>query len=449
MKNTVKYVCSNCGFESSKWMGRCPDCKNWNTFEEQQFSSTGIKKSRTTGEIKIQTLSEVKMEKEFRFPTGIAELDRVLGGGVVRGSSVLIGGEPGIGKSTLMLQTLSKVSQDYKVLYVSGEESASQIKQRAIRLDSNLDKINIFCNVKLEDILLVMEKVKPTLLVVDSLQTVGSREILSPPGSISQIRACSIEIINLAKKIGSAVFLVGHVTKEGQLAGPKVIEHLVDTVLYFDQAASGLRLIRANKNRFGSIDEIGIFLMTVKGLETVTDPSLLFVSERSGATLPPGISFATICEGSRTFMVEIQALVVESKSGYTRVYSDKIENGKVSRIAAVLEKHAGFKFSNKDIYVNIAGGMKVNDVSVELALALALVSAQTGKNLNLRLFSFGEISLAGEIRPVGFSERRLKTGVEMGFKTALSPSSIKKTSKLNQIKVSSINQAIKESFLIN
>ncbi|MDD3164124.1 MAG: DNA repair protein RadA, partial [Sphaerochaetaceae bacterium] len=389
-----------------------------------------------------KSLSDVVIEPEFRFKTGIEEFDRVIGGGVNKGSSILLGGEPGIGKSTLALQVLEKVSATYKVLYICGEESPAQIKQRALRLKLSTDNIIIYCDTRLEPIIDTIRKVKPTLIVIDSMQTLASADVISVAGSVNQIRACTLEIIMASKQISSAVILIGHVTKEGLLAGPKVVEHLVDTVLYFDQASSGVRLVRASKNRFGSIDEIGIFRMTEKGLVPVKESQGLFISDRNTENLPAGIAFTAVVEGSRTFLVEIQALVVNAKSGYSRVYSDKIENARVTRIAAVLERHAGIALSDKDIYVNVAGGIKLSDVSIELPLALALFSAASSIPIDSSAVSFGEISLAGEVRPVGFLEKRAKAASELGFSKAIIPRIKNPGRTLEYVVCQTISQAL-------
>ena len=423
MKATTQFICSQCGYVSSKWLGRCPDCGSWNSFTEEK-----IEDKKTVSKDSLQysstALSDVPYETEFRFESGISELDRVLGGGIVRASSVLVGGEPGIGKSTLLLQVVAGCASRRKVLYVSGEESASQVRQRAERLGLELGNINIFCDTKLEKILSVIKAEKPQIAVIDSLQTLATDELSSVAGSVTQIRNCCMEIVSLCKAVGTSVFFIGHVTKEGTLAGPKIIEHMVDTVLYFEQASMGVRLIRAAKNRFGSVDEIGIFTMTSEGLEGVKDPASFFISERKEATLPPGIAYTAITEGTRTFLVEIQALIVEAKSGYSRVYSDKIDSSRVLRVCAILERHAGIRLTDKDIYVNVAGGIRVNEVSVELALALALWSAYSETNLPAKMVSFGELSLAGEVRPVNYGDRRLKAASEMGFDKAMVPASM-------------------------
>ena len=418
-KEEMRYVCSECGYSSPKWMGKCPSCGAWNSFAEEKIELNSKRISKEFLQTSSTTLSSVPYQSDFRFDSGISELDRVLGGGIVNSSAVLVGGEPGIGKSTLLIQVAANCGARRKVLYVSGEESGGQIRQRAERLSLDADKINVLCETHLEAIINVIRSEKPQLVIMDSLQTLSSDEIGSQAGSVTQIRYCCMEISSCCKALGISVFFVAHVTKEGTIAGPKVIEHMVDTVLYFEQASMGVRVIRAAKNRFGSVDEIGIFLMTNKGLEGVSDPSGFFISERHGGNLPPGIAYSAVVEGSRTFIVEIQALVVDAKTGYSRVYSDKVESSRVTRIAAILERHANIRLTDKDIYVNVAGGIRVDDVCIELAIAEALWSAVNNISLPDKLLCFGELSLAGEVRPVSFTDRRLKAASEMGFKTAV------------------------------
>ncbi len=443
---TTRFNCAQCGRVENKWLGRCPDCGAWNSFQEEVVQkTTKTDKSKlvsTPNKIQPIALSKVINSPDFRQTTGISELDRILGGGTMQGGSILLGGEPGIGKSTLMLQMLAGIKSK-NVLYVSGEESSGQIRMRAERLQLNLDSITLYCDTTLEELLLVMQKLKPTVMVVDSLQTLSSSEIASVAGSVNQMRVCSMELVDAAKQLGTALFLVGHVTKDGQLAGPKVIEHIVDIVLYFDQSGADVRIIRASKNRFGSVDEIGIFLMSEKGLVPVKDPAGFFISERSSSELPPGIAFTAVVEGSRTFLVEIQALTVPSKGGYSRVYSERIDSARVTRIAAVLEKHAHVQLSEQDIYVNVAGGIRLNEVSIDLPLALALYSAATGKALPDKLVSIGELSLAGEVRPVGYGEKRVKGAMEMGFKTILAPRAMVLGEALNNWRCDRIADAIK------
>ena len=448
-ESSVRYVCRECGHVENKWNGRCPECGSWNSFDEEKTAP--VQKGRIEPQpvmnASLQKLSDVPYEAAMRVSSGIEELDRVLGGGVMRPSSVLVGGEPGIGKSTIMLQMLSALSENGNVLYVSGEESPSQVKMRAERLGLLSDQISIFCDTRLETLLETIEKVSPCYIVIDSLQTLYSASIASPSGSPNQIKVCCMEISLLAKKLGDAVFFIGHVTKDGLIAGPKIVEHIVDTVLYFESAETGMRLLRASKNRFGSVDEIGLFTMDGTGLHGVKDPSSLFLSSRGGNVLPAGIAFTSVVEGSRTFSVEIQALVVSARSGYQRIYSDRIDSARVSRVAAILQKHAGLNLSDQDIYVNVAGGMKLSEVSIELALALALYSSKEGISLRSSVAAFGELSLAGEVRPVSFSERRLKNLADMGFEEVLTADS-KHRLPISVKKVGNIKAALIAAFSV-
>ena len=448
-ESSVRYVCRECGHVENKWNGRCPECGSWNSFDEEKTAP--VQKGRIEPQpvmnASLQKLSDVPYEAAMRVSSGIEELDRVLGGGVMRPSSVLVGGEPGIGKSTIMLQMLSALSENGNVLYVSGEESPSQVKMRAERLGLLSDQISIFCDTRLETLLETIEKVSPCYIIIDSLQTLYSASIASPSGSPNQIKVCCMEISLLAKKLGDAVFFIGHVTKDGLIAGPKIGEHIVDTVLYFESAETGMRLLRASKNRFGSVDEIGLFTMDGTGLHGVKDPSSLFLSSRGGNALPAGIAFTSVVEGSRTFSVEIQALVIPARSGYQRIYSDRIDSARVSRVAAILQKHAGLNLSDQDIYVNVAGGMKLSEVSIELALALALYSSKEGISLRSSVAAFGELSLAGEVRPVSFSERRLKNLADMGFEEVLTADS-KHRLPISVKKVGNIKAALIAAFSV-
>lgn len=427
-KDLVRFVCSECGREESKWLGRCPSCGSWNSFVEEKVIAPSVNKTQqaiTIIDKDIKSLSDITVDEATRFDSGISELNRVLGGGIMRPSSVLVGGEPGIGKSTIMLQMLSSSSSEGSVLYVSGEESPSQVKLRAIRLGLDLKSINIFCDTRLESLVDAIEKTSPAVVVIDSLQTLSSSTVPSIAGSPNQMRACCYALSMIAKTKNIAMFFIGHVTKEGTLAGPKIVEHLVDTVLYFEHAETGVRFLRAVKNRFGSVDEIGIFRMDSDGLKAVKDPTEFFISSRGEENLPPGIAYTAVVEGSRTFLVEIQALTVPAKSGLSRVYSDRIDSARINRVAAILERHAGVRLSDQDIYVNVAGGMKINEVSIELAVALALYSARFGKALPPNLVSLGELSLAGEVRPVAFLEKRIKASNDLGFTNILSPTKVK------------------------
>ena len=420
-ESSVRYVCSECGHIETKWNGRCPECGSWNSFVEEKVVPKQKGKAEGTPVIdeSVRKLSDVPYEKAMRVSSGINELDRVLGGGVMRPSSVLVGGEPGIGKSTIMEQMLSNLSEKAEVLYVSGEESPSQVKLRAERLGLQSDRISIFCDTRLEALSDVIERIRPGYIVIDSLQTLYSASVASLAGSPNQVRACCMELSLLAKRVGSAIFFIGHVTKDGNIAGPKIVEHMVDTVLYFESAETGMRLLRASKNRFGSVDEIGLFKMDDTGLHGVADPAGAFLSSRERSELPSGIAFTPVVEGTRVFTVEIQALVVPAKSSLQRIYSERIDSARVSRVAAILQRHAGLQLADQDIYVNVAGGMKLSEVSIELALALALYSSRQDIPLSCDLASFGELSLAGEVRPVPFHERRIKSLVSLGYKRVI------------------------------
>ena len=356
----------------------------------------------------------------MRLDTGIAEMNRVLGGGLMRGSSVLVGGEPGIGKSTLMLQLASRTPSPGRSLYISGEESPGQLRMRADRLGVSSDRIEVLAETELTAVMQVLEQVKPVIAIVDSLQTLYTREVNALPGTVNQIKVCTQELVEWARTRGTGLLMVAHVTKEGAIAGPKLVEHLVDTVLSFEEASAEVRTLQAVKNRFGSVDEIGFFRMTENGLAEVEDASSLFLTRREGE-IPPGVSVAPVFEGSRALLVEIQGLTVPAKSGISRIYSDRIDSGRVARMAAVLEKHLGLHLAEHDIYVNVAGGIRIAEVGIELPLALALYSARTGVPLPARTAVIGEVSLTGEIRPVPGLEKRARACRELGFETLIGP----------------------------
>ena len=430
-QKSLIYKCSSCGHEEPKWLGRCPECEEWNTLIETAVNSARNSRGDTKGGMpQTLPLSAVDPIEGSRINSGIVELDRVLGGGIMKRSAVLVGGEPGIGKSTLLLQLSAAVQTKGRVLYVSGEESAGQLKLRADRLGlkTGIERIEIFCSGNLEEIETVLNNVKPVLVLVDSAQTLFSADAGSAPGAVNQMKYCAFELINWVKEHDASLFLTAHVTKEGFIAGPKMLEHMVDTVLYFEQndKTSGLsgtadcRFLRAAKNRFGSVDEIGIFTMGEQGLSPVEDTGRLFLVRREG-DLPPGVATAAVLEGTRTILVEIQALTIPAKGNISRVFSDKIDSGRVSRISAALEKHLGLRLSDQDIYVNAAGGIRITEVGVELALACALYSARTGLALPADLAIAGELSLTGEIRPVRRLAGRVKTAVNLGYNSFLGP----------------------------
>jgi DNA repair protein RadA/Sms len=358
-----------------------------------------------------------------------------------------VGGEPGIGKSTLMLQAAAGLGMRYRTLYLSGEESPGQIRQRADRLGLDSKNLHIYGETEIGLVEGCLRRLDPELLVVDSIQTLHSPDLGSVPGTVNQIKFCCYEITEWARERGASVFFIGHVTKEGAIAGPKIIEHMVDTVLYFDQSGGDIRFLRAAKNRFGSVDEIGLFSMTEKGLSQVADPSALFLVEREGS-LPPGVVPAPVYEGSRVLLVEIQALTVPAKGGLSRVYSDRIDPGRVSRIAAVLEKHASLRFSDQDVYVNVAGGIRLSEVGIELPLAMALYSARTGLAFPENTTVSGEVSLAGEIRPVPHFRRRLRAAAEMGFTSFIGPEKPGDDDEAGEgwIRAGSVTQSIQKVF---
>ena len=437
-KGTIVYKCSNCGCTQPAWLGKCPQCGEWNSLEEcisdPNAATPSLHADGTTARAKPVPMYKIEIQNEGRISTGSSEFDRVLGGdeesglyGATKRSAVLIGGEPGIGKSTLLIQTVAsmlseakKHGEKFRILYVSGEESASQIKGRAVRLGLNVDEIEILCTLRLEDILYALDSLNPTVVVIDSIQTVYSVEAGIVPGTVNQLKYCANELIGWVKERDSVLFMTAHVTKDGNIAGPKSLEHMVDTVISFERNSDEVRFLRALKNRFGSVDEIGIFEMERDGLKAVSDPSSLFLTRRTGET-PAGIACVPVFEGSRVFIVEIQALTVPAKASVNRVYSDKVESARVSRVAAVLEKRAGIKFSDQDIYINVAGGMRLSESAIDAALAASLYSARTNIPVAEHTAVVGELSLAGEIRPVTKLKQRIKTAQELGFTNIISP----------------------------
>ncbi|HOX91890.1 MAG TPA: DNA repair protein RadA [Spirochaetales bacterium] len=420
--NKTSYLCSACGHREPKWLGRCPSCGEWNSLRESALPTDGGHTARS-GRISVP-LSAVDPAQGARFGTGMAELDRVLGGGLMRGCSVLLGGEPGIGKSTLLLQVAALAKVPGRVLYISGEESAAQIRLRADRLGLKRDGLELLCTGELSEALAALERVKPDLFVVDSMQTMLSADAGAVPGTANQVKYCSLELSDWARERGSACFLVAHVTKDGTLAGPKAAEHIVDVVLHFEQSEADVRFIRSAKNRYGSTFEVGFFTMTERGLSELADPQSAFLVRREGAP-PPGAAVAAIWEGSRGLLVEIQALTVPGKASLTRVYSERVDPARVSRVAAVLEKHAGLRFSDQDLYVNVAGGMRLNEPGADLALAAALYSARTGLALPDGVAMAGELSLAGEVRPIRAMRERARAARAMGFSRVLGPTDSK------------------------
>lgn len=425
-KNAIVYKCSECGYTQPRWLGRCPECGSWNTLEEcisDPNANAAVFAGGVAEKAKPVPLETVSAQEGSRLSTGIEEFDRVLGGGAMKRSAILIGGEPGIGKSTLLLQTAAMIrttEQNARILYISGEESAGQIKGRADRLGLQTAGIEILCTMRLEDIRDALNALNPLFVVVDSIQTVYSVEAGIVPGTVNQLKYCANELIGWVKERDSVLIMTAHVTKEGTIAGPKSLEHMVDTVISFERNDDEVRFLRAQKNRFGSVDELGIFAMSEKGLEGVADPSTMFITKRSGAT-PAGIANTCVFEGSRSFLVEIQALTVPAKANISRVYSDKIDSARVARVAAVLEKRTGLRFSDQDLYINVAGGVRLTESAIDSALAAALYSARTDLAVSENTVIIGEMSLAGEVRPVSRLRQRVKTAKDLGFTHVFAP----------------------------
>ncbi len=419
MKTKTEFICRNCGYKSAKWQGRCPSCNEWDTFEEITVASKTKIKLVPKENNKPVPLSDIVTSSDYRLHTGIMEFDRVLGGGIVPGSVVLIGGDPGIGKSTLMLQICNN-NKNYKPLYVTGEESLKQIKHRSSRLNSIAQSLEILAETELETIISVIEYSEANVIIIDSIQSVFSSQIESAPGSIVQVRECAARLMQSAKKLNKAIFIVGHVTKEGFIAGPKILEHMVDTVLQFEgEKTYSYRILRAIKNRYGSTNEIGVFDMQSDGLKEVDNPSELFLVHRSHSE--PGVAIVAAMEGTRPLLLEVQALV--SSSGYSMPQRtvNGIDLRRLQMIIAVLEKRVGIKFNSSDVFANVAGGISINDPAVDLGIAAALVSSQRDEPLADRTVVIGEIGLTGEVRQVSNLQQRIAEAEKLGFRNAFVP----------------------------
>lgn len=448
-KKSTVFFCQNCGFESAKWMGQCPGCREWNTFVEEQVSTAALKKNGTQGSTARQkpaVLSEITMEKEDRISTGMQELDRVLGGGVVAGSLTLVGGDPGIGKSTLLLQVCRNFSDaGAKVLYISGEESLKQIKMRAERIGSFNDNLLLLCETNLSLIEDTIRSRKPQIVIIDSIQTMYSEDVSAAPGSVSQVRESTALFLQLAKGLGVSIFIVGHVTKEGTVAGPRVLEHMVDTVLYFegDRYAS-YRILRSVKNRFGSTNEIGVFEMREEGLTEVRNPSEYMLSGRPKDAC--GCVVACTVEGTRPLMVEMQALVCHSNFGIPRRQATGVDFNRVNLLMAVLEKRLGLQMNGCDAYVNLAGGIRIQEPAVDLGMVMAIISSFKNRPVDESTVVFGEVGLSGEVRAVSLAEQRLQEAVKLGFTTCVMPRAnadmLKNTKSIKVIGVSNVQEAI-------
>ena len=436
-KAKTHFVCQSCGYQAPKWLGRCPGCQDWNTFVEERVIEEKAPERDLLGleaEAVPMPLTEIVREERERLQIGIGEFDRVLGGGIVFGSVILVGGDPGIGKSTLLLQVMNRLaSKERKVLYISGEESLQQTKMRADRLGVSSDQLYVVSETSLEKILHDIQTIRPSTVVVDSIQTIYCSDLPSTPGSISQVREASSRLLYLAKHLSIPIFLIGHVTKEGFIAGPKVLEHMVDTVLYIEGEANySFRILRAVKNRFGSTNEIGVFEMKDSGLVEVTSPSEFFLSGRaqptSGSVVMPSI------EGSRPILIELQALVVSTNFGIPRRTAQGVDPNRVSLLVAVMEKRLGIHLSSHDIFLNIAGGMRVNEPGTDLGVIASIASSYKDKVISPDMVVFGEVGLGGEVRGVSQSEVRVKESARLGFKRCLLPKQNQEKMKKKEVK---------------
>lgn len=424
-KAKILYSCNDCGAQAPKWAGQCSDCGAWNTLVEITSLPTSARTTRYAGfageaaGLKVQRLDEVNLDDVARFKTGSDEFDRVLGGGLVPGSVVLLGGDPGIGKSTLLLQILTQLGAQ-NPLYVTGEESLQQVSSRASRLGLKSDDLRLLVETRVEDILTTAQKEKPRVMVVDSIQTMYTDELQSAPGAVAQVRESAAQLVRYAKQTQTTIFLVGHVTKEGTLAGPRVLEHMVDTVLYFEgDSSSRYRLIRAIKNRYGAVNELGVFAMTDKGLREVSNPSAIFLSQHEDAVA--GSVVMVTLEGSRPLLVEVQALVDESHLSNPRRVTTGLEHNRLAMLLAVLNRHGGIVTHDQDVFVNVVGGVRVTETGADLAVLLAVMSSLSNRKVPDDVIVFGEVGLAGEIRPVPNGQERLHEAAKHGYKRALVP----------------------------
>lgn len=450
-KAKTLYTCTECGASEPKWQGQCPGCLAWNTLVEtlEEAVSTNRYANKFDGltqSASLQKISSIQAADIARQATGISEFDRVLGGGLVEGGVVLIGGDPGIGKSTLLLQVLCHLGRSAQAIYVSGEESPQQIAMRAKRLGLDASEVELLAEINLEKILATLQTHKPNIAVIDSIQTVYSEALTSAPGSVAQVRECSAQLTRLAKQLGITVILVGHVTKDGTLAGPRVLEHIVDTVLYFEgDQNSSFRLIRAFKNRFGAVNELGVFAMTEKGLREVANPSALFLSHHDSQVA--GSCITVTMEGTRPLLIEIQALVDESHAPSPKRLCVGLEQNRLAMLLAVLHRHAGIPCFDQDVFINAVGGVKIAEPAVDLAVILSIVSSLKNKPLDNKLIVFGEVGLAGEVRPVQGGQMRLKEAAKLGFSKAIVPKSNAPKAKiagLEVIAVERLDQALQQ-----
>lgn len=453
-KVKTKYICQNCGYETPKWMGKCPECQKWNTLVEELVETASQRSAAKRSFVSSNTsskpvrINDIKAKNEDRFSSGIKELDRVLGGGIVRGSLVLVGGDPGIGKSTLLIQVSNEVAKSgKKVIYVSGEESESQIKLRASRLGIDSENLYVYTENDMEIIAAYIENLMPELVIADSIQTMQNPSIQSAPGTVSQIKEATSQFMRISKRMGIATMIVGHVTKEGAIAGPKILEHMVDTVMYFEgERFNTYRILRSVKNRFGSTNELGVFEMKNSGLEELENPSRILISEK-----PEDVSGSVIIstvEGTRPMLLELQALVATSNYGYPKRTATGVDPNRVSLIIAVLEKKVAVQIQNSDVYINIVGGIKINEPSMDLGIALAICSSFRNKPIKNDVAVCGEVGLTGEIRAINFVEKRIDECRKLGFKKILIPKSnlygLKKYDDIEVVGVYNLRQAINE-----
>jgi DNA repair protein RadA/Sms len=444
-KDKTQYTCTDCGGISAKWLGKCPSCGAWNTLIESAIETAAATKNRYAGMAALAPASEVAVlcdieaQDVARTPTGQEELDRVLGGGMVEGGVVLIGGDPGIGKSTLLLQAMDGLQRSgMSTLYVTGEESGAQVALRSRRLGLDHSQVQVLAETQLEKILATVDKLQPAVVVMDSIQTVYSDQLSSAPGSVAQVRECAAHLTRMAKSTGTAVVLVGHVTKEGALAGPRVLEHMVDTVLYFEgDTHSSYRLVRAIKNRFGAVNEIGVFAMTEKGLKGVSNPSAIFLSQHTEPV--PGSCVLVTLEGTRPMLVEVQALV-DSGGPSPRRLSVGIERDRLAMLLAVLHRHAGVACMDQDVFVNAVGGVRISEPAADLSVLLSIQSSLRGKPLPQGFIAFGEVGLAGEVRPAPRGQERLKEAAKLGFSVAIIPKANAPKKPIEGLKVHAVER---------
>ena len=445
-KTKTKYICSNCGYESLRWIGKCPECDSWNSFTEEIIEENKRAPKPYKGKIQIQKIQDISAKETDRIITGITEFDRVLGGGLMPGSVILLGGDPGIGKSTLAMQTTSKLND--KVLYVTGEESTKQIKIRSQRLNLKSDNFYVLAETNLSVILSAIKELKPAVVVIDSIQTIYREELDNSPGTVTQIRECTSILQDAAKRNNFCVIIVGHVTKDGMIAGPKIMEHIVDTVLYFEGNSNySYRILRAQKNRYGSTNEIGIFEMRESGLQEIKNPSKIFLSERDKQT--PGTVVTSTIEGTRPLLLETQALVTPSNFGYPQRVSTGFDQRRLSILLAVLEKHGKLKLSSNNVFINMAGGVKIFEPAIDLAVCCSIASSLSNKLIDNNTVVIGEVGLGGEVRSVGNIDKRIREAEKLGFEKVILPKSNLNGLKSKSIKivgVSNIDETLSNIF---